>query len=253
MNYKRTILVLASAVVSALADTCGPVSSPLNINGINVGYIDSCICTSNLASFISTNPVARQGVNLGGLPMVTAILTQYINSASQAVGRCIYPTNGVGLNSPGICTSTIPCAFSCLNGFMATSNACVCPAPSTVCNSVCGSYPNGCSTSGLGRRESARPPRCFRGQRACRVPGRSLGSWECIDIQSDLESCGGCSYGGSGTDCTSLAGVADVACVQGECVINKCSPGFSANNSRCIEDGDLLAPHVLIDQYGMAL
>lgn len=55
---------------------------------------------------------------------------------------------------------------------------------------------------------------------------------QCIDIQSSLESCGGCLGSRRGTDgrsagvdCTALPNVESVSCVFGECVIgtSKCA------------------------------
>lgn len=42
-------------------------------------------------------------------------------------------------------------------------------------------------------------------------------SYECIDTQSELESCGGCASSGEGVDCTTLPGVKSVTCRAGQC------------------------------------
>lgn len=56
-------------------------------------------------------------------------------------------------------------------------------------------------------------------------------NYECVDVQHDLESCGGCVHNdamngessgvGSGQDCSQIAGVDTVRCVQGKCVIGE--------------------------------
>lgn len=40
-----------------------------------------------------------------------------------------------------------------------------------------------------------------------------------------------------GQDCTAIAGVSDVSCVGGSCVVHRCMPGFDISNdgSSCVE------------------
>ena len=40
---------------------------------------------------------------------------------------------------------------------------------------------------------------------------------ECLDTANELESCGGCSSTGQGTDCTAIEGAWNVGCEQGVC------------------------------------
>ncbi|KAG8956979.1 hypothetical protein FRC00_004645, partial [Tulasnella sp. 408] len=62
---------------------------------------------------------------------------------------------------------------------------------------------------------------CTRGLESCpHYSGR--GAFECVDTQSDPESCGGCvslDGKGSGTDCTAIDGVSVAHCAKGSCVI----------------------------------
>ena len=59
-------------------------------------------------------------------------------------------------------------------------------------------------------------------------------NYECVDVQHDLESCGGCVHGdalngdtsGVGQDCSQIVGVDTVRCVQGRCVIGETAPIF---------------------------
>ncbi|KZT24401.1 hypothetical protein NEOLEDRAFT_1067431 [Neolentinus lepideus HHB14362 ss-1] len=72
--------------------------------------------------------------------------------------------------------------------------------------------------------------------------------YECVNIASDIESCGGCvddpNFGkhgaDGGRDCTAIPNVDDVTCSHGTCNILKCSKGYSlsANGSSCVP-----APH----------
>ena len=47
-----------------------------------------------------------------------------------------------------------------------------------------------------------------------------------------------------GTDCTSLPGVADVACVKGVCTVSRCDRGWSVSGdaTRCLKKGAAHAP-----------
>lgn len=48
--------------------------------------------------------------------------------------------------------------------------------------------------------------------------------WQCIDLGSNLESCGGCVSEGKGRDCTSIVGVESVSCDRGQCQISQSFP-----------------------------
>jgi hypothetical protein len=45
----------------------------------------------------------------------------------------------------------------------------------------------------------------------------SSGDYECVDIDNDLNSCGGCTSTGAGKDCTAIPGAFNVACTAGAC------------------------------------
>lgn len=55
-----------------------------------------------------------------------------------------------------------------------------------------------------------------------------------------------------GVDCTALAGVSDVSCVRGKCVIHKCSAGYDLDPKKdeCVYDEDS-DPVILAAQYGL--
>ncbi|WVW84445.1 hypothetical protein I302_106479 [Kwoniella bestiolae CBS 10118] len=82
---------------------------------------------------------------------------------------------------------------------------------------------------------------CPGGFEACNVPG-SEDSFECIDVSSELESCGGCLYGtygnstaSTGVDCSILPGAAfgSSTCASGQCQISACREGFQLVDGRC--------------------
>ncbi|GFZ49555.1 hypothetical protein JCM24511_07675 [Saitozyma sp. JCM 24511] len=79
---------------------------------------------------------------------------------------------------------------------------------------------------------------------ACIVPGAEQ-SFECIDPQSELESCGGCINGyfngnsnsTEAVDCSALPGVAlgGVTCASGQCVVSKCAYGWALTDEGTCE------------------
>lgn len=62
-----------------------------------------------------------------------------------------------------------------------------------------------------------------------RVEG--TGSWECVDIQAELQSCGGCVANGEGQDCTLIPGASGVGCQNGACVVLSCAESYRLNAS----------------------
>ncbi|ORY26669.1 hypothetical protein BCR39DRAFT_460192, partial [Naematelia encephala] len=72
---------------------------------------------------------------------------------------------------------------------------------------------------------------CPGGLKACNLgDGASWkGAYECLNITSAVDSCGGCIAEGLGTDCTDIKGAEDVDCVQSQCVVTSCAPGFAVN------------------------
>ncbi|PVF92127.1 hypothetical protein CPB86DRAFT_744697 [Serendipita vermifera] len=70
-----------------------------------------------------------------------------------------------------------------------------------------------------------------------------LGPYECIDVRSNLESCGGCVPEGEtagedgGQDCTAIDHVSAVSCASGKCVVGQCQPGYqvSPGKNKCVK------------------
>ncbi|WRT65651.1 uncharacterized protein IL334_002596 [Kwoniella shivajii] len=95
------------------------------------------------------------------------------------------------------------------------------------------------------RRLSREQPYCPQDTTACRVPTSNGDSYECLDINSELESCGGCMSGiygssnttASGTDCSTLSGAAFGAatCFKGSCQIWACEEGFVLEANQCVK------------------
>lgn len=64
----------------------------------------------------------------------------------------------------------------------------------------------------------------------------SLLDYECVEFDTDLQSCGGCSSIDIRHDCSAIEDASDVACVFGECKVQTCEEGFtlSSNATSCI-------------------
>ncbi|OCF55220.1 hypothetical protein L486_07333 [Kwoniella mangroviensis CBS 10435] len=87
---------------------------------------------------------------------------------------------------------------------------------------------------------------CPSGRTACQIaPDGHF--YECIDTDTEIESCGGCTYGtfgkeskkdvaSIGVDCTSLKGVnlGAVTCTSGRCVASSCEEGYTLRNGICV-------------------
>lgn len=71
------------------------------------------------------------------------------------------------------------------------------------------------SSKGYSRKRSMS---CGVGLTTCpiKTPRGKVG-WECLDTQSNIQSCGGCWSTGEGVDCSDFDPLADAACVQGTC------------------------------------
>ena len=79
---------------------------------------------------------------------------------------------------------------------------------------------------------------CRMGQTACLIDSKaSVLKTECLDLLTTLDSCGGCTTEGQGTDCTLIPGVEDVSCEYGSCKVYSCERGFKVENgTACVPD-----------------
>ncbi|KAI0633385.1 hypothetical protein C8Q77DRAFT_1259496 [Trametes polyzona] len=102
------------------------------------------------------------------------------------------------------------------------------------------------------RRRNPKRRACPAGHQSCPVYGSTLRrrgylkGYECVDVQNDLESCGGCvahdsPFGertaGGGRDCSAIPNADGVRCVDGACVIAKCEHGYvlSPDGENCVD------------------
>ncbi|KAH7923883.1 hypothetical protein BV22DRAFT_1014427 [Leucogyrophana mollusca] len=61
-------------------------------------------------------------------------------------------------------------------------------------------------------------------------------SYECVDFEADLRSCGGCSsLDPMLHDCSLIPGAQGVSCVAGQCLVSSCRPGYTlrGDNQAC--------------------
>jgi len=244
-------------------DVCAEVDSVLKVPNkflpgffITLGTINACLCISSLPEFMATNIIAISATALAGKAAATAAVTDLIKA--HAGPACHYPTHSLP-----VCKHGSPCSFTCKDGYSASPSGdhptqCICKAPYKECNGKCGLYYS-CPSHHYKREALAGDKRCPQGLSVCGVLGRSTNAWDCVDTQSDLESCGGCAIPlrgngphGDGEDCTSLPGVSDVSCIRGECMVHRCMPGYDIHmsGSACVysEEKD---PVLLAAQYGL--
>ncbi|WWC85298.1 uncharacterized protein L201_000160 [Kwoniella dendrophila CBS 6074] len=87
---------------------------------------------------------------------------------------------------------------------------------------------------------------CPKGMSACRTSSNDDYGFECIDVQTELESCGGCIHGDfnsdlgkplskRGTNCVTLPGISHdgVTCINGECLAFAWEEGSKLRGDKC--------------------
>lgn len=141
-------------------------------------------------------------------------------AAANAFSNCTWPTSNF---APVDCN----CAFTCTSGYVACGRQCINPATQL------------CVSSLPQPKKRSLSMKCPLGYDRCALP---TGGFDCIDVNSDLESCGGCpsydddddSENARGVDCSVLPGVASVACVQGECRVESCLRKHRLVHNACL-------------------
>ncbi|KAG6828790.1 hypothetical protein H0H92_006729 [Tricholoma furcatifolium] len=111
--------------------------------------------------------------------------------------------------------------------------------------------------SGVARKRSVQPKQITtlaeaqlvcKSQSVCGIPGReNTLDFECVDVSSTLDSCGGCvvpppfsdavrSKHTAGVDCGRLVGALEPQCSDSKCVVTKCRGGLvvSPKGTRCV-------------------
>jgi len=77
----------------------------------------------------------------------------------------------------------------------------------------------------------------------------SLADWfkvgfECIELESELNSCGGCLALGSGQDCSTIPNARGTGCEVGSCQVYSCFDGYvvSPDRKSCVKKGTVIPP-----------
>ncbi|POW15267.1 hypothetical protein PSTT_02234, partial [Puccinia striiformis] len=100
----------------------------------------------------------------------------------------------------------------------------------TADRSCAGPTPSGLPRRSLAVEDSSANDKCPAGLSACPISsGMTLkpsGGFECLDLQQEVTSCGGCTSTGQGVDCTAIKGVLSAGCSEGKCKIFSCETGY---------------------------
>ncbi len=205
--------------------------------------ITASICLCSNAGVLTPQSIADVNAALtasSNSAILSAILTATGDSLAtvegllQAVGlselqskpaTCNYPNTQPGFDNP-TCPAT-GCTFSESGivvlfgtfGLTSTFSLIACKSGYKVCGNNCIVNSEPCISGVPSRKRDAFPRKCPSGFSACAIGvlnrRRSNNAWECLNTDSDLESCGGCifPFPGSdvGEDCTAIVGALDVS------------------------------------------
>lgn len=258
--------------LSVEAQVCADLDTDISVYLLGIVQITIdvrvCLCIDAVVEYVN----GRTDIPADCKDDARQRITNKIKNHSSAV-QCHYPANCHPTSL--FCSTSDKCACNCKIGYTQnpTTGECQCsegtydchgeckpntsPCPSAVprrarsanqLNAKMGSGQHGRNERRGGEKakkvEHGRKPFCGHGQTVCGVEmrgGTSLRGWECVDTQTDLESCGGCAIPFSsssipGTDCSQIPHVADVSCEGGLCRVHRCVKGYvvGRNGSSCV-------------------
>ncbi|KAI7942206.1 hypothetical protein MJO28_012233 [Puccinia striiformis f. sp. tritici] len=102
----------------------------------------------------------------------------------------------------------------------------ICPAD----RSCSGPKPSGLPRRSIAAEDSLINEKCPAGLSACPISSgmtaKPSAGFECLDLQQEVTSCGGCASTGQGVDCTTMKGVSSAGCSEGKCKIFSCKYGY---------------------------
>ncbi|GAA5824629.1 hypothetical protein JCM3770_000321 [Rhodotorula araucariae] len=199
-NCLGFLYCLSSLYEPTASNTCGAVgafcndyaSAPLDLSADEAEAIFNSFCQSGYCSFQTGECDVKKGAGES-----CASDPDY----ACAAGLACSPTDRICVDA-----STQPSQRARSRRALVHKRGALCPAGRSAC-AVDGTGTSASASAGL------------------RV-GRAKRAYECIDTMSSLEQCGACAAQG-GVDCTAIAGVAAVGCVQGVCEIWACDDGFA--------------------------
>ncbi|KAF8192972.1 hypothetical protein BJ912DRAFT_251831 [Pholiota molesta] len=198
-----------------------------------------CLCLKDLNIYLETNDDIQALVTLLGKNVVSALITALIDTSPDAK-QCTFPPN-----AHHTCNNSDPCHYECDTNYVRNGDTCVCAPPNISCNGVCGSFPKGCG-SAVPAKKRAEPIRTLaQAKAACKpheaVCGVSGGvgafAFECIDISTTKDSCGGCmvphpfvdeapGHQTVGKDCGNISNVKSSTCSAKKCIVHSCQNGW---------------------------
>ncbi|KJA21789.1 hypothetical protein HYPSUDRAFT_202698 [Hypholoma sublateritium FD-334 SS-4] len=246
---------LLDVCINANVDLAANASQLLGLGSLlgdlNLGTnVQLCLCLKDLNVYLDTNDDVQALVGLLGKNAVSTIITALINTSPDA-RQCTFPSN-----AHHTCNNSDPCHYECDTNYVQNGNTCVCAPPNISCNGVCGGFPQGCGSSvpSLKRAESISTlsqaqSRCKPHETVCGVPGQvGTLAFECVDVQTTEDSCGGCvvphsfteaSAQSLGKDCTNVFHAKRSTCFESQCIVNSCSEGWIPNSTK---DGCIASP-----------
>ncbi|KAF8314190.1 hypothetical protein DL93DRAFT_2080261 [Clavulina sp. PMI_390] len=224
-----SIIPHVSAALLQPRDICANVNADLGVLGTIYGAIDACICVSGIADFCQTNSIAASAFAIAG-EAATYLALDVLITTGTPVSSC------PGSSSPSG-RKRSPADLARLEH--------KCDWGLTKCGLPTGlSYAEALAEAGYGSQEPTRTVnengKKKKNEHIIAPFNYALvEAYECLDVQTNLESCGGCvapyTLGLSkgeieslvpGVDCTAQEGVSDVECLRGACVVKKCRKGW---------------------------
>ncbi|KAI0682236.1 hypothetical protein C8Q76DRAFT_637176 [Earliella scabrosa] len=240
-----------SLPLQSTSDTCLYVNSTtlsdLSFQGLPSGIdlaSESCLCISELSSILRRDSSAELVKTLE-YTEVEQTLEAYIASSTDSQ-VCTYPAH-----SKPACTSDDVCGYVCEPPFVAVGDSCTCaeahgcePTPPPPSYKARRRLAKRAAISTLAAAQST----CQLNETVCGAYDGTESSFQCVNVDASLESCGGCTipspfglrFGdrASGVDCTVIPYVDAVSCASGRCTVQSCLAGWavSAEQSGCIQE-----------------
>ncbi|KAH9915033.1 uncharacterized protein BXZ73DRAFT_106343 [Epithele typhae] len=205
------------------------------------------------ATCIVDPPICPAGTYLNGDTCTLCAAGSYSGDGATQCEEC--PAGQFSWEGASACCS-------CCSGFYSDHpGASTCAHSGPTCPDVGGANPSSLNSQSTPRRRAVQ---CRFGQRSCPVYGISadgrgyIRGSECVDVRTDLESCGGCvaddpplgaRNADGGRDCSAIPHTGRVACRGGACVIESCASGFtpSEDGEACIASSASDALHRLLN------
>lgn len=232
--YKNAALMttVGSTNINGLFDEFDSAVAPL-------GVLDPSITPVTVQSFVNIiDPVqlAKFGLQNGPTPLSTDIVGKFESLALQSVLDPAYPDDYFLFT---MADNDFISTTEWVDGVNTGSDPYLTDVPTqvfvyrvTLPGATVPSYLQASSTtnpSGLSRSRLRRSD-CPSYLTQCALGGSSF---ECVDVLSSLEQCGGCAANG-GQDCSAIPGVASVECVEGTCVATSCNLSTTLVDGVCL-------------------